>query len=217
MEVEPTPAGSIPESEDPQISHCLQNKGQHVNQQTEQPAESMQPETVTAETSDSPEAEGPGMDSLTDSQLISAETAQPKPCQPQTAVTQQEQNLDSIPNSPKMSTSKKLEEKQKPPPQLEQPQQRMTRRKLELSSSPELYGKRLRSSSTQPEKSTSSPRTSRKTKTALKPTVQKDTTTDHPPSKRSRTNIAAPAVAEESQEELSGPDTASKTPPAGLS
>ncbi|XP_028260835.1 telomeric repeat-binding factor 2-interacting protein 1 [Parambassis ranga] len=221
MEVEPTPAENIPESEDPQIYSCLHVKGQHINQQTEQPAESMQPETVEAETSDSPQAEGPDMDSLTDSQLISAETTQPKPCQSQTADTQQEQNLpeDSISNSPKMSTSKKLKEKQKPPPQLEQPQQRMTRRKLALSSSPELYGKRLRSSSTQPEEYKSSPRTSRKTKTALKPTLQKDTTTDHPPPKRGRIKIASPAVAEESQEESgeepSGSDgTASETPQA---
>uniref|UniRef100_A0A3P9C9F0 Telomeric repeat-binding factor 2-interacting protein 1 n=1 Tax=Maylandia zebra TaxID=106582 RepID=A0A3P9C9F0_9CICH len=97
--------------------------------------------------------------------------------------------------------TEKTNEKQKASPVLEQPLRRTTRRQLEL----EPYGKKLRSSSTQAVRTTSSPQPLKKTKSAL----QQDTTTDQPAPKKARGKT--PRAAAESDEEQSTPAAISKT------
>lgn len=193
----------------------------HVNQQTvEQPAESIQPETVEAETSDSPQTEGLCPDHQTDTQVITAQTTEPESDGPQTTASPQKQSLPEEPQlaqpeaTPQTSSSTNPKQKQKTSPKLEQPQRRMTRRQLELdaSLSPEPYAKKLRSSLTSPEKPTSSPQHMKKTKSAVKSALQKDTTPNQPPSKKAR-GESVEAVAE-SQLEQNGDATVSETAPA---
>ncbi|XP_069546977.1 telomeric repeat-binding factor 2-interacting protein 1 [Brachyistius frenatus] len=217
------PEGGTPENRDVQTSICPQEEEQHVKQQTdEQAAESTQAETVEAVTSDRTQTEGPWVDLQTDTQLLIAETTEPERDGALTTVSPQKQSVpeDSLPArpepSPQTSTSKKLKEKHKASPQLDEPQCRMTRRRLVLeaaSSSPssEPYGKKLRSSSNSAERPASSPQPSRKTKSAATSALQKDTATDQPPSKKARGKSVAAA---ESQQEQSGHAAVSETPPA---
>uniref|UniRef100_A0A3B4XWT2 Telomeric repeat-binding factor 2-interacting protein 1 n=1 Tax=Seriola lalandi dorsalis TaxID=1841481 RepID=A0A3B4XWT2_SERLL len=84
-------------------------------------------------------------------------------------------SLQSLPNTPTPKNTK--QPKQRASPELEQPQRRLTRThlELELSSSPQPYSKKLRSSSTSPEKLSSSPQPVNNTKSAVKLAAQKHT------------------------------------------
>ncbi|XP_044032028.1 telomeric repeat-binding factor 2-interacting protein 1 isoform X2 [Siniperca chuatsi] len=201
-----------PEIVEAQISVSPRGEVQPVSPQTDkQPAVSTQVETAEAETPNSPQPEGPCLDPQTDAHPIPAESTEPETDEPQTIFSPQKESTpeDSPPAQPKSlldtSSQKKPKEKQKASPKLEQPQRRVTRRQLQLeeSSSPKTYGKKLRSS----EQPSSSPQPSKKTKSAVKSTLQKDTTVDQPPSKRAR---GKSAVAESQQEE-SGQATTSET------
>ncbi|XP_070759317.1 telomeric repeat-binding factor 2-interacting protein 1 [Enoplosus armatus] len=189
-------------AESTQTSVSPQREVRDVSPQTDkQPAESTQVETVEAETPISPQPEGP----QTDAHPIPAESTEPKPVEPQTVVSLQKESVpeDSLPAEPESlpnaSSQKKPNEKQKASPKLEQPQRRVTRRQLQLeeSSSPKPYGKKLRSSSSA-EQPSSSPQPSKKTKSAVKSALQKDMIVDQPPSKRAR---GKSATAESQQEE----------------
>ncbi|KAG8007682.1 Telomeric repeat-binding factor 2-interacting protein 1 [Nibea albiflora] len=209
---------SIPAVE-AQTSTRLQGEEEHVNSQTEiQPAERIQGETGEAETSNSPQPEGPCLDTVTDDHSVSAESTKPETDEPQTTLSPQKESVptDSSPAQPvsmpsSTSSQKKSNEKQKDSPRLQQPQRRSTRRqlKLEEESLHEPYGKKLRSSANFAEKSSSSPQPSRKTKSAVKSPLQRDTTDNQPPSKRAK-GMSVAAV-EESQQEESEQATISET------
>ncbi|XP_039972526.1 telomeric repeat-binding factor 2-interacting protein 1 [Xiphias gladius] len=178
------------------------------------PAESPQPEKVEAETSNSPQPGGPCLDPQTDGHLIPAEITEPETAVPQTTVSPQKESVpeDSPHSLPDTFNPKKPKEKQGASPKLEQPQRRTTRRQLELqaSSSPEPYGKKLRSSSSSAETLSPSPQPAKKTTPAIKPALQKHTTMDLPPSKRARVkNVETVA---ESQQEESEEAAVSETP-----
>lgn len=181
---------------------------QHVSQKTDkQHTESKQSETLEAEVSQAFQTAAPCADLQAETQLLTAETTDAETGEPQ-PVSPQKQSLsgdDSTPAqpkpTPKCSSSEKTKEKQKASPVLEQPLRRTTRRQLEL----EPYGKKLRSSSTQAVRTTSSPQPLKKTKSAL----QQDTTTDQPAPKKARGKT--PRAAAESDEEQSTPAAISKT------
>uniref|UniRef100_A0AAQ5Y7V3 Telomeric repeat-binding factor 2-interacting protein 1 n=1 Tax=Amphiprion ocellaris TaxID=80972 RepID=A0AAQ5Y7V3_AMPOC len=200
---------------------ATEEETEQVNQQTDEPpAESIQTEIIEAETSNPPQNEGLCPDLQTDIQLITAENTERDG--PHTAVSPQKQSLpdESQPSqpesTPKTSSSKKSKEKQKTSPNLEQPQRRITRWQLELetSLSPEPYAKKLRSSLNSAEQPTSSPQCMKKTKSAVKSALQKDTTPNEPPSKKARGGSVEAAA--ESQPEQNGDATVSETAPAGL-
>ncbi|KAM4587378.1 telomeric repeat-binding factor 2-interacting protein 1 isoform 1-T2 [Odontesthes bonariensis] len=197
------------ENVDTHTSIPLKEKEQPVNQQTAEENESTQPETEKAP---SPQTEACCADLQTDTQPSTADTSEPDRDGPQTAAQKRSLPEDSpsaqLESSPKDTSSKKQKEKQKASDSLEQPMRRITRRQLELEalSSPEPYGKKLRSSSSS---GTSSPQSLKKNKSAVKFSLQKDTTTNQPPRKRAREKIAAAEA--ESQPEQSGQDAASKT------
>ncbi|XP_078104956.1 telomeric repeat-binding factor 2-interacting protein 1 [Sander vitreus] len=204
-----------PKIGDGQTPISPQEKVQHVNPQTdEQLAESTQVETVEAETSNSPQPEGPCLDPQTDARPIPAESTEPETDE---LISPQKESVpeDSPPaqpeSLPETSSQKKPKAQQKASPKPEQPQRRLTRRQLVLDelSSPEPYGKKLRSSTTSPGQPSSSPQPSKKTKSAVKSALQKDTTVEQPPSKRAR-GKSVTAVAE-SQEERSGQAAVSET------
>ncbi|KAF1391862.1 hypothetical protein PFLUV_G00046460 [Perca fluviatilis] len=196
-----------------QRSFSPQEKVQHVNPQTdEQPTESTQVGTVEAETSNSPQPEGPCLDPQTDAHPIPAESTEPETDE---LISPQKESVpeDSPPAQPETSSQKKPKAQQKASPKPEQPQRRLTRRQLVLEElSPEPYGKKLRSSTSSPGQPLSSPQPSKKTKSAVKSALQKDTTIEQPPSKRAR-GKSVTAVAE-SQEEGSGQAAVSETPQA---
>lgn len=181
---------------------------ENVRQKTDkQQTESKQSETLEAEVSQSFQTAAPCADLQAEIQLLTAETTDAETGEPQ-PVSPQKQSLsgdDSTPAqpkpTPKCSSSEKPKEKQKASPVLEQPLRRTTRRQLEL----EPYGKKLRSSSTQAVRTTSSPQPLKKTKSAL----QQDTTTDQPAPKKARGKT--PRAAAESDEEQSTPAAISKT------
>lgn len=207
MDVQLVQTGSTPENVD-------QDQEQHVRQKTDkQQTESKQSETLEAEVSQSFQTAAPCADLQAEIQLLTAETTDAETGEPQ-PVSPQKQSLsgdDSTPAQPKpmpkCSSSEKPKEKQKASPVLEQPLRRPTRRQLEL----EPYGKKLRSSSTQAVRTTSSPQPLKKTKSAL----QQDTTTDQPAPKKARGKT--PRAAAESDEEQSTPAAISKTIQAGMS
>ncbi|XP_045932272.1 telomeric repeat-binding factor 2-interacting protein 1 [Micropterus dolomieu] len=184
---------------------------QHVSPQIDkQPTESTQAGTVEAETPNSPQiTEDPCVDPLTDAHPIPAESTEPETDEPQTIVSPQKESAPedspaAQPRSlPDTSSQKKPKEKQKASPEREQPQRRFTRRQLQLEEllSPKPYGKKLRSASSSAEQPSSSPQPSKKTKSAVKSALQKDTTADQPPSKRARGKSTA-AVEESQQEEI---------------
>uniref|UniRef100_A0A3P8Q4T3 Telomeric repeat-binding factor 2-interacting protein 1 n=1 Tax=Astatotilapia calliptera TaxID=8154 RepID=A0A3P8Q4T3_ASTCA len=139
---------------------------------------------------------------LLTAETTDAETGEPQPVSPQKQSLSGDDSTPAQPKpTPKCSSSEKTNEKQKASPVLEQPLRRTTRRQLEL----EPYGKKLRSSSTQAVRTTSSPQPLKKTKSAL----QQDTTTDQPAPKKARGKT--PRAAAESDEEQSTPAAISKT------
>ncbi|XP_075966858.1 telomeric repeat-binding factor 2-interacting protein 1 isoform X3 [Anarhichas minor] len=192
-----------------------QEEVQHVDPQTDkQPAESTQVETVEAETSYSPQPEGPCLDPQTDAQPVSAESAEPETEEPQTIILSvpEDSPPPAEPESlPDTSSQKKAKEKQKDSPKLEQPQRRVTRRQLvvEMSSLPEPYGKKLRSSTTSPP--SSSPQPAKKTTSDAKSALQRDTTVDQPPAKRTRGESVAESQQQET-EQAAVPETAQAGP-----
>ncbi|KAM6946751.1 telomeric repeat-binding factor 2-interacting protein 1 [Lycodopsis pacificus] len=185
-----------------------QEEVQHVDPQTDkQPAESTQVEIVEAETSYSPQPEGPCLDPQTDAQPVSDESAEPEMEEPQTIISSVPE--DSPPAEPDTSSQTKV--KQKDSPKLEQPQRRVTRRRLvvEMSSLPEPYGKKLRSSTPSPGRplSSSSPQPAKNTKPAAKSALQGDTTVDQPSAKRARGKSVAGSQQQET-EQAAVPETA---------
>ncbi|XP_051272058.1 telomeric repeat-binding factor 2-interacting protein 1 isoform X2 [Dicentrarchus labrax] len=201
-----------PETVEAQTSVSTEGEVQHVNPQTDkQPAGSTQVET---EVSNSPQPEGPCLDTQTDAPPLPAESTEPGTDETQTKVSPQKDSVpvDSPPAQPKSlpstSSQKKPKEKQKSSPRLEQPLRRLTRRQLQLDESPEPYGKKLRSSSSSAEQPSSSPQPLRKTKAAVKSALQKDTTVDQPPSKRAREKTVSET---ESQQEEIGQATVPET------
>ncbi|XP_073324596.1 telomeric repeat-binding factor 2-interacting protein 1 [Pagrus major] len=200
---------TTPKSSEAQTSICPQEEVEHVNPQTdEQSAENSQVEIVEAETCNSPQPEGPCSDPPTDAQPIpaeSTETAGPQTSDPEDSLPAQPKSL------PNTSAQKKLEEKQKASPRLEQQQRRLTRRQLQLEE-PEPYGKKLRSSSSSVEQPTSSPQPLRKTKSPSQHTLQKDSTVDQPPSKKAKVkSVAAVVEVVESPQEENEQATVSET------
>ncbi|XP_019116309.2 telomeric repeat-binding factor 2-interacting protein 1 [Larimichthys crocea] len=205
-----------------QTSTCLQGEEEHVNSQTQkQPAESIQGETIEAETSNSPQPEGPCLDTETDAHSVSAESTKPETDEPQTTVSPQKESVptDSSPaqpvSMPSTSSQKKSNEEPRASPRLQQQQRRSTRRQLQLEESlAEPYGKKLRSlansgKQSSSSSSSSSPQPLRKTKSAGKSALQRDTTDNEPPSKRAKgTSVAA---VEEGQQEESEQATISET------
>lgn len=180
---------------------------QCANPQTDaKAAESTQVETVADEVANSLKPEGPCLNPETDVHPTSAESTEPQSVISPQNESVLEDSLQSLPDTPSL-----IKRKVKASPKLEQPQRRITRRQLELeaSSSPEPYGKKLRSSSTPAEKPSSSPLTKTKTKSSVKSAHEKDTTTDQPPSKKAR-GESVTAVAESQQgesEEAAVPET----------
>lgn len=173
---------------------------QHVNPQTDpQTAESTLVATVAPETSDSLQPEGLCLDPEADVFPISAESTEPESVISPQNEYMPEDSPQSLPDTPSRIQRKV---KQKASPKLEQPQRRTSRRQLELEapSSPEPYGKKLRSSSTSAEKLLSPPLTLKKTKSSVKSALQKSTTIDQQPSKKARGESVA-AVAESQQGE----------------
>ncbi|KAM7005793.1 telomeric repeat-binding factor 2-interacting protein 1 [Tautogolabrus adspersus] len=187
----------------------------------EQLVESAQLETVGAEISNASQCEEPILDSQVDFHLFLSETMRPETEEGQTiTLTQKESVPEDSPAAHSLllhdaSSQKKTKEKQKASPEPEQPQRRLTRRQLRLEESfgPEPYGKKLRSSSSS---ASSSPQPLRKTKQAVKPAPQKDTTAEQPPSKRARGKNAAAvqdsvAEVQENLQEESGPANVQET------
>lgn len=212
---QPISAERLTENVEAQTRSSPQSKVQHVNPHTDaQTAESTQVETVDAGTCDSPQPEGPCLDPETDVHPISAESAEP-----QSAVSPQNESApeDSLQSLPETPSPIKRKVKQKASPKLEQLQRQVTHRQLELeaSSSPEPYGKKLRSSSNSAEKLPSTPRTLKKTKSSVKSAHEKGTTVDQPLSKRARGESVV-ALAESQQGE-SEEAAVSETPQPGLS
>ncbi|KAK9528811.1 hypothetical protein VZT92_012954 [Zoarces viviparus] len=191
-----------------------QEEVQHVDRQTDkQPAESTQVEPVEAETSYSPQPKGPCLDPQIDAKPVSAESAEPETEEPQAIISSVPE--DSPPAEPHTSSQKKPKEKQKESPKLEQPQRRVTRRQLvvEMSSLPEPYGKKLRSSTTSPGQtsSSSSLQPAKKTKPDAKSALQRDTTVDQPSAKRARGKSVAGSQQQET-EQAAVPETAQAGP-----
>ncbi|XP_034442348.1 telomeric repeat-binding factor 2-interacting protein 1-like isoform X2 [Hippoglossus hippoglossus] len=148
------------------------------------PAASSQPENVEAETTNVSQPEEPRVDPQEDAP-IPADGTEPEAAETQATNSPQKENVPE--DSPFSSfTPQKQKEKQGASPKQEQrPQRQPTRRQLEASSSPEPYGKKLRSSYSA-EKLSSSPQSAKKT------------TTDSPPSKRARRlSVAAAASSDE--------------------
>nr|XP_046239276.1 telomeric repeat-binding factor 2-interacting protein 1 isoform X2 [Scatophagus argus]XP_046239277.1 telomeric repeat-binding factor 2-interacting protein 1 isoform X2 [Scatophagus argus] len=195
-----------PEVVEAQTSTCSQGEVQHVTPQTDkEPDESTKVVTVEAETYNSPQPEVRCLDSPADAHPIPAESTEPETDGPQTVVPPQK---ESVPEDSPCSLTKSLpdtssqkEPKEKSSPRPHQQQRRSTRRQLQLEeSSPESYGKKLRSASSFPEQLSSSPQSLKKTKSAIKSPSQQDTTVDQPPSKKARGKSVA-AVADSQQEE----------------
>nr|XP_020454711.1 telomeric repeat-binding factor 2-interacting protein 1 isoform X2 [Monopterus albus] len=196
IDAQPIAVDSTPANVEDQTCSSLQEEVQHVKPQTDVPAaESTQAEIAATETSGSPQPKGLCLDSQTDVHPIPAESTEPKRAKAQSVISPQKGTvLDS--------------------PMVEQPQRRITRRQLVLepSSSPETYGKKLRSSSTSAEKPSSSPQPLKKTKSAVKSPLQKDSAVDQSPSKRAKGKTVA--AVEESQREESEEATVSERPPS---
>ncbi|XP_041835538.1 telomeric repeat-binding factor 2-interacting protein 1 isoform X2 [Melanotaenia boesemani] len=173
---------------DPQTSNSLKEDEQNNQQMAEQPDESTQSETVKAETSHSLQTEEPGANLQT---VTEPDATEPERDGPQTTSSPQKQSSDEESlsaqpeSSPKTTSCQKQEEKQKVSDNLEQPQRRVTRRQLELeaASSPEPYGKKLRSSSSSASQLTSTHHNMRKTKSVKS---GPKSTADQPPPKRAK-------------------------------
>uniref|UniRef100_A0A3P9NIE0 Telomeric repeat-binding factor 2-interacting protein 1 n=1 Tax=Poecilia reticulata TaxID=8081 RepID=A0A3P9NIE0_POERE len=112
----------------------------------------------------------------------------------------------------KEDSNKLTKQKLEASPVQEEPQRRLTRRQLELeaaSSSPEPYGKKLRSASSAAEQSTASPPHWKKTKAAVKLTNHRTQVAEEPPHKKSRGKKAEAEV--ESRVEQISSDAETKT------
>ncbi|KAK2861931.1 hypothetical protein Q5P01_001464 [Channa striata] len=200
IDLHPIPAGRMMENAEAQKLSSPHGEAQQVNPQIDhKTADSTRVETPDGETPDSLRPEGP------------AESTEPDKTEQKTILSPQNVSRedDLLQSSPQPSSPIKRKVKQNQSGNLEQPQCPKTRRQLEMSS-PEPYGKKLRSASTSTEKSSPLPHPPKKMKSAVKSPVQKDTTTDQPPSKRARRKSAS-AVAESHQEE-SEEATVSETP-----
>ncbi|XP_068451346.1 telomeric repeat-binding factor 2-interacting protein 1 isoform X2 [Clinocottus analis] len=176
------------------------------------PSESPETEMVEAQTSipsreevqhvDPETDKQPAESTQADAQPVSADSAEPETEEPQTIISPPKKNVpeDSPLAEPEgLPDTFSQKEKQKVSSNREQPPRRFRRRQLviEMSSSPEPYGKQLRSSTTSPGRLSLSPQPSKKTKSADKSNPQMDTTVEQPPSKRAR----GKSVAEHQQEE----------------
>lgn len=169
---------------DPQTSNSLKEDEQNNQQMVEQPDESTPSETVKAGTSHSLQTEEPGANLQT---VTEPDATEPETDGPQTTLSPQKQSSDEESlsaqpeSSPKTTSCKKQEEKQKVSDNLEQPQRRVTRRKLELeaASSSEPYGIKLRSFSSSASQLTSTHHNMKKTKSMK-------STADQPPPKRAK-------------------------------
>ncbi|XP_037303718.2 telomeric repeat-binding factor 2-interacting protein 1 isoform X1 [Pungitius pungitius] len=198
---------SVPYTVQAETSIPAQEEVQHVDPQTDiQPPESQLGETV--EKSNAPHPEGPCLEPQTHGLLVAAQSAEP-----QTVISPQKKSAPQ--DSPKYlhdtSSPKKSREMQKVSPKLEQLQRRVTRRQLalEMSPLPELYGKKLRSSSTSPLLPPASPQPSKRTKSASKSTLLVDTVVEEPPPKRPRAeSVAGEEEEEEEGGQAAGPETA---------
>ncbi|KAK2915222.1 telomeric repeat-binding factor 2-interacting protein 1 isoform X1 [Channa argus] len=188
----PIQAGNMTENLVSQTLSSPHGEVQQVNPQIEsQTADSPRVESQETETPDSPQTEGP-VDSTEPDNTEQKTTMSPQ------NVSMPEDLLQSV-TEPSSPIKRKV--KQKASGKLEQPQCPKTRRQLEreILSSPEPYGKKLRSSSTTAEKTSTPPRPLKKKKSAVNSALQKDTT-DQPSCKRARGKTVA-AVAESHQEE----------------
>ncbi|KAL6112175.1 terf2ip [Pungitius sinensis] len=192
-------AQSVPHTVQAETSIPAQEEVQHVDPQTDiQPPESQPGDTV--EKSNAPHPEGPCLEPQTHDLLVAAESAEPP-----MVISPQKKSAPQ--DSPKYlhdtSSPKKSKEMQKVSPKLEQLQRRLTRRQLalEMSPLPELYGKKLRSSSTSPRPPPASPQPSKRTKSASKSAPQVDTVVEEPPPKRPRAESVAGGGEEEDEEE----------------
>ena len=169
------------------------------------PAESTQPENAEAETPNSPQTGGQCLAPQTDAHPIPAESTIPETAEPPTTISPQNEIMpeDSLQSPPDTLNPKMPKEKQEASPKLEQPRCRSARRQLmlEMSSSPEPYGIKLRSSlSSSAEKPSSSPQPAKKTRSAVRPAPPKHTAIDSPPSKRARGKNVADSQQEENEE-----------------
>ncbi|XP_078139552.1 telomeric repeat-binding factor 2-interacting protein 1 [Centroberyx gerrardi] len=163
------------------------------------PAESMQPETVEAQTPSSPEQEVLCVDPQTNGQPIPVESTQPENVEPQTTSSPEPEvvpedsppaQAETLPDTP----PKKQKKKQAASPKPVRPQRRSTRRHPEEPPSPQPYGKKLRlSSPCTPQKATPSPQPSRKTKSA-------EENGQVTPSKKTKTDEGANTVAQKEPE-----------------
>ncbi|KAI9520987.1 hypothetical protein NQZ68_010688 [Dissostichus eleginoides] len=189
-----TDAQPIP-SERTETTTSPQKEVQLTNPQMD---ESTLVETVEAETSNPPEAEGPCLDPHTDAQPIQAESMETiispeKKMVPEDSPPAQPESLPGTP------LQKKPKEKQKASPKPQQPQRRPTRWHLVLEGSPEPYGEKLRSA-TSSRRYGSPPQLSKKSKFPTKSAPKKDKMVEQPPSKKAR-GTSVTAVPEEPQEE----------------
>lgn len=154
---------------------------------------------------------------------MSPETLEPERDGPLTAVLPQKDNLpkrlppSELKPSTKITSPKRPKQKSEASLEQGQPQRRLTRRQLELealSSSPEPYGKKLRSASSTAEHSTSSPLPFRKAKSAVKSANQRTQITEEPCQKKARGKKAS--AESEIEVEQSRHDAETKTTQPGL-
>ncbi|XP_041672719.1 telomeric repeat-binding factor 2-interacting protein 1 isoform X2 [Cheilinus undulatus] len=199
-----------------------EEKAQHGSPQIEeQLPESEQLETVEADISNLSPQEEPILESEADLHLYLTESMEPEREEEQTVTSTQKESVPE--DSPaanllllhESSFQKETEERHKAPPELEQPQRRLTRRQLQLEESfgSEPYSKKLRSSSSS---TSSSPQPQRKIKQAVKSSSRRDLTTELPPAKRARGKCEAAmqdtaSAAPESQQEKNEPAKVQET------
>ncbi|KAM4740902.1 telomeric repeat-binding factor 2-interacting protein 1 isoform 2-T2 [Anableps anableps] len=210
IDVQSVPAAIIPEHVETLIPASVTVEESQTTE--EQPNISIQSESVEGEASHCCQTE-----EQADNQA-STESPEPERDGPQSDASPQKHDLStsSSPAELKLSTKtaspKRLKEKPEASTVQEQPQRRLTRRQLELevlSSSPEPYGKKLRSASNTAEQSTGSPLPSKKSKSAMKSANQRTQITEEPPQKKARGKKEA--AEGESQVEQNSLDAESKT------
>lgn len=220
IDLKSVPAGCTPVNEDAQTAGLISVEEKENKESDEQAYENSQSETVEVEPPHSSQTESESL--LTSTQLRPAAITEPERDGSEKDISPQKQSLSGnssliqAESTPKRTSSKKLLENLVDSPKLEQPQRRLTRRQLELETSPlspEPYGKKLRSFSSGTERSPSSTPISKKTKSPVK-SVHHDNSTDQPPPKKARGKTVAAEA--ESQPEQSGHDTNSKALQTGL-
>ncbi|XP_061583385.1 telomeric repeat-binding factor 2-interacting protein 1 isoform X2 [Cololabis saira] len=200
IDVQSIPTDVPLEDVDCETSISLEEEAQHINGQTDgQQGGRTHLKTVESET--------PHIELQMDIEPSSAESSEAE--RPQITISPQKQGFpENYPpaepeSSPKTTTSsKKLKDKQTASPVLAKPSRPITRSQFDL----EAYGKKLRSHPGGANQPTSSTRSSKKTKSAVKSALVKDALADQPPSKRIRATSMA-----ESQPETSGHNGSSNT------